>query len=228
MVEKVAAFAIWLRDRLTSKIAVIAIIALLAAGDLRAQQPPSATLNESPDKRWSFSAAASIYVLPDMEYVQPTIIANRNWLHLEARYNYESLDTGSAWFGVNFAGGKTVEWEFIPLLGGVFGDTTGVAPGFKGSLAWWKLEFYTENEYVADTSNHSDSFFYDWSELSVTPAERLRFGLVTQRTRAYASDRDVQRGLLAGVSFKRMNFTSYFFNPDTDKPSFVFAAEFKF
>ena len=37
------------------------------------------------------------------------------------------------------------------MIGGVFGDTTGVAPGYKGSLSWWKLELYSEGEYVFDT-----------------------------------------------------------------------------
>ena len=37
------------------------------------------------------------------------------------------------------------------MIGGVFGDTTGIAPGYKGSLSWWKLELYSEGEYVFDT-----------------------------------------------------------------------------
>ena len=32
-----------------------------------------------------------------------------------------------------------------------------------------------------------------------------------------------QRGVLAGVSMKHVKLTAYFFNPDEDKPSFVFA-----
>ena len=87
-------------------------------------------------------------------YVQPTFTADRGWLHLEARYNYEALDTGSAWVGYNFSGGEKLAWEFTPMIGGVFGDTTGIAPGYKGSLSWWKLELYSEGEYVFDTRQH--------------------------------------------------------------------------
>ena len=47
------------------------------------------------------------------------------------------------------------------MLGGVFGNTTGIAPGYKGSLSWWKLELYSEGEYVFDTGDSSDSFFYE-------------------------------------------------------------------
>ena len=122
-------------------------------------------------KAWSFSASAYTYFVPDdREYVQPTFTADRNWLHLEARYNYEALDTGSAWVGYNFSGGETLAWEFTPIIGGVFGDTTGIAPGYKGSLSWLKLELYSEGEYVFDTGSTSDSFFYNWSELTLAPA----------------------------------------------------------
>ena len=154
--------------------------------------------------------------------MQPTFTADRGWLHLEARYNYEALDTGSAWVGYNFSGGDKLAWELTPMIGGVFGDTTGVAPGYKGSLSWLKLELYSEGEYVFDTRSTSDSFFYNWSELTLAPAEWFRFGLVTQRTRVYKSDRDIQRGVLAGVSFARGSLTGYVLNPD-DEPTFVLA-----
>jgi len=102
-----------------------------------------------PDENaWSCSVAAFTYILSDdRHYVQPTVTANHGWLHLEARSNYEGLNTGSAWMGVNFRGGKTLEWEFTPLVGGVFGDTAGVAPGFEGSLGW-KLEWSGETEWL--------------------------------------------------------------------------------
>ncbi len=51
------------------------------------------------------------------------------------------------------------------------------------------------------------SFFYSWSELSVSPVDWFRFGLVGQRTRAYQTDVDIQRGLLVGFSYKKMDFT---------------------
>ncbi len=95
---------------------------------------------EEPDtSTWSFSASASTYIVPDdHDYVQPTVTADRGWLHLEGRYNYEALETGSVWVGYNFSGGQTLTWEFIPMLGGVLGDTWGIAPGYKGSLGWWR------------------------------------------------------------------------------------------
>jgi hypothetical protein len=178
---------------------------------------------------WSFSASAYTYVLSDHRtYVQPTVSADRGRLHLEARYNYENLKTGSAWLGANFSGGKTLEWEFTPMLGAVFGDTDGVAPGLQLSLSWWKLNLSSENEYVFDAGDGSDSFFYNWSELTLAPADSFWFGLVTQRTRVYQTDREIQRGVMAGFSVKRLTFNGYVFNPEDDKPRFVFAAAVTF
>jgi len=194
--------------------------------------PVSATTKTPPEadeEAWAFSAAAYTYFVPDdREYVQPTFTADRGWLHLEARYNYEALHTGSAWVGYNFSGGETLAWELTPMLGGVFGDTIGIAPGYKGSLGWRKLEFYSEGELVFDTSSSSDSFFYNWSELTLAPVEWFRFGMVTQRTRVYQTDRDIQRGVLAGFSFKKVSLTAYVLNPDEDKPAFVLAAALTF
>jgi hypothetical protein len=114
------------------------------------------------------------------------------------------------------------------MVGGVFGDMTGIAPGYKGSLSWWKLELYSEGEYVFDTDDSDGSFFYNWSELSLSPVDWFRFGLVAQRTRAYQTDVDIQRGLLVGFSYKKMDFTTYVFNLDEDKPTFVFAVGLSF
>lgn len=184
---------------------------------------------EADERAWSFSASAYTYFVPDdREYVQPTFTADRGRLHLEARYNYEALDTGSAWVGYNLSGGETLAWEVTPTIGAVFGDTTGIAPGYKGSLSWWKLELYSEGEYVIDTRSTSDSFFYNWSELTLAPAEWFRFGLVTQRTRLYKTVRDIQRGVLAGFSFKKVSLTGYVLNPDEDKPTLVLAVGLTF
>ena len=190
--------------------------------------PPPAMENET-EKNWSFSASVYTYLVPDSrDYAQPTITADRGWLHLEARYNYEGLDTGSAWVGYNFSGGKKLAWEFTPMRGGVFGETTGVAPGYKGSLNWWKLELYSEGEYLADTADSSRNFFYNWSELTLAPVEWFRFGMVTQRTRTYQTGRDIQRGFLLGLAYKQVSFTTYVFNPGASKPTIVLAAGVEF
>jgi hypothetical protein len=173
----------------------------------------------APPATWSFSASLYTYVLPDEKnFAQPTFTADRSALHLEARYNYEDLKTGSAWVGYNFAGGTRLAWEITPVLGAVFGNTTGVAPGYELSLSWGKLGFDSDGEYVFSTVEFDESFLYNWSELTFSPAEWIRAGLATQRTRVYHTGRDIQRGLLVAATYKGLDVAAYVFNPDESEP----------
>ena len=58
--------------------------------------------------------------------------------------------------------------------------------------------------------------------MTFAPVESFRFGLVTQRTRVYKTDRDIQRGVLVGFSWRNMDVSAYVLNPD-EEPTFVFA-----
>jgi hypothetical protein len=194
-----------------------------AAPGAPAAQPASAT------SAWSWTAAAAFYAVPDdPNYVQPMVAADRGRLHLEARYNYEAQKTFSAWAGMNFETGDTVTLEFTPMFGVVTGDLDGVAPGFLLTLSAWRLTFYSEGELVFDASDEAEHFFYNWAELTIQPTEWLRTGLVTQRTRAYRTERDIQRGLLAGVSFRNSSLTTSVFEPFAGSPTVVvqFGIEF--
>lgn len=180
--------------------------------------------NAAEEEEWEFSVSTYAYLIPDdRDFLQPTITADHGLIHLEARYNYENLDTGSFWMGYNFSGGDKLAWEITPMVGCVFQDTDGVAPGYKGSLSWWKLEFYSEGQYLFDSRDSEDSFFYNWSELTLAPVEWFRFGMITQRTRTHGGDRDIQRGVLAGFTYKNVTLTGYVLNPDDTKPTTVFS-----
>ena len=209
---------------------VLALI-LLAARLVSQTAPtaaPASTSGEPVTKLWEFSLSTSGYIVPhDRSYVSPVFIANHKRLHLETRYNYEDQETGSLWIGANFSTGKKLALEVTPMFGGVFGLTGGVAPGLEMSMAWKRLSFYTEAEYVYDTRHHS-GFLYDWNELTYSPRDWFRTGLVSQRTRAYQTALDVQRGFLLGFSHKRLEFTTYIFNAGWTDPTVVLAAKFSF
>src|SRR5580765_4373542 len=104
--------------------------------------------DETAEDEWECSLSISTYLVQNgRDYANPTLVADRGWLHLEARYNYEAIKTGSLWLGYNFSIGKKLALEATPMLGGVFGDITGFAPGYTVSLSYWKLELFTQGEY---------------------------------------------------------------------------------
>jgi hypothetical protein len=197
-------------------------------------QAQTATTHRQPgfspsNDEWSFYLNIAGYIIPhDRSYAAPTFTADRKQLHFGARYNYEDYHTGSFWLGYNINGGNTLSLEVTPMLGGVVGRTTGIAPGYLASVAWKQVELSTEGEYVFDTRQAAGSFFYSWMELSCSPAEWIRAGLVAERTKAYRTSLDIQRGFLIAVSHNRLEFTTYVFNAGWTDPTVVISAAFHF
>lgn len=178
---------------------------------------------------WSYSASSYIYVVPDdQNYASAIFTADKDWLHLEGRYNYEDLRTGSTWIGYNFSFGNKLVLDATPMFGAVFGDLKGVAPGWEISLSYSKVELYSENEYIFDLEDSSEDFYYNWTELTYSPTDSLRFGVIVQRTQAYQTDLDIQRGMLVGFSYKMLDVNAYIFNLGWDKPTFSISAGLSF
>jgi hypothetical protein len=208
-----------------------ALLVLLPASAAVAQAtPPTATAAAEPTPPgWSGWASLFTYVVPDEDtFVQPTVAFDRGALHLEGRYNYEDLETGSAWIGRNFSVGENVTLEITPMAGVVFGRTDGVAVGYSGTLAWRRLDLSSETEFVFDAGDSADNFLYTWSELGWSPVGWLRAGLSVQRTKVYQTEFDIQRGFFGALSFGAWEVSAYLFNPDASTPTLTLGATLSF
>jgi hypothetical protein len=171
---------------------------------------------------WEFGLSAyPTFVRNGESYTSAIAVADRGPLHLEARYNYESVGARSAFVGWTFSGGENFTWELTPLLGGVWGTTRGFVPGLEASLAWGPFDFYLEGEYVRSSEAVSDSYLYAWTELGYRPVEWLRIGIVGQRTTVYGGEREIQRGPLAQVTWRRATIGGYWFNPGSSDQIFM-------
>ena len=183
----------------------------------------------SPAPSWEVRTALATYVVPDDEnYVQPTVAADRGALHIEGRYNYEDRRTVSGFIGWNFEAGEKVKLSVTPMFGGMVGDTDGVVPALELSLEIGRVEFYSEGEYMLNLEHRRRRYLYNWSELSLWPTEWLRAGLVTQRTRVLNRPRDIQRGLLTGVTIGKCEGVLYLFNPGSSDHYLVASVSVQF
>jgi len=208
--------------KINLKVVLLFLPLAVASMRLSGQEVASPDNSASPLKNWDFSLNISGYLVPDdRSYAMPTFSADREHLHLEARYNYEDQNTGSMWLGYNFDAGKKLVLEVTPMVGGVFGSTTGVAPGYELSLTYRKVALTSDGEYVVDTGKRDNSFLYSWNELVYSPTDWLHAGLVAQRTRAYHTSLDIQRGFSVGIVHKKMDFTVYTLNAGWTDPTIV-------
>jgi len=185
--------------------------------------------DETAESEWECSLSTSTYLVQHgRDYVNPNLVADRGWLHLEARYNYEAIKTGSLWLGYNFSFGKKLAFEVTPMFGGVFGDITGIAPGYTVSISYEPIEFSTQGEYFFDAEDRSENFFYSWSELSCAPVTWFRAGIVVERTKAFGSTSDIRPGPLVGFKYKKVDFTTYWLSPGSRDAAFIFTVALNF
>jgi hypothetical protein len=206
-------------------IALIAAIASPAPGWAgEGGEAAGAAPGASEAAAWEWGPSVLLYILRnEASYLQPTLTADHGALHLEARYNYEDRETGSAFVGWNLSFGEDLRFGLTPMLGGVFGRTNGIAPALTLTLEWGPLAFWSQCEYVFDLQDSSGNFFYAWSELSVSIVEWLRAGLVLDRTRVFQTTTAFQGGPLLGLSIWKLTATAYLFAPGQDDQFFVVA-----
>lgn len=143
--------------------------------------------------------------------------------HLEARYNYEDLRTGSFFAGarLDVARGR-FELSITPIVGMVVGRTSGVAPGLEIEAKLWKLELSSESEFVWSGADPDPSFVYSWNELAIRPVAWARAGLVGQRTRFVGERAIADHGFLVGLTFGPLDLGAYVFQPFESVRYFAF------
>lgn len=198
-----------------------ALLHALAAALAVLHATPASASEEAP--RWSFGVEGSYYYLPDdTDHILWSATADRDLLHLEARYNYEDLRTISTFVGLNFGFHDRLQLELTPMVGAVLGRTRGLAPGLELDLSFWKLELYSEAEYVFDLGEPEASFFYSWTELFLWPVEWGRVGLVFERTRIVGTRFDLNRGFLVGLAYRHFSATVLVLNPGADGAYAIF------
>ena len=172
--------------------------------------------------KWSFSAEGDYYIFPsDQNIFMVITTADRNRLHLEARYNYEDRNTASVFGGLNLTFGNQLQLVLKPMAGIVFGRLNGLAPGLETDLSYKIFNFNSQSEYLFDFSGKENDFAYTYLQLGATLLEKVNIGLAAQRTRAYETNLDLQRGVFAGYSFGESNASFTWFNPFTDSYFFV-------
>ena len=195
----------------------ISLLSMLAAFTSFAQETTKDSLQTKTDavsSSWSFAAATYYYILPGEKNTTTLLgYADHKSLHLETRYNYEDRNTGSVFGGYMFEAGNKLSVSLTPMIGLVFGNTNGIAPGLEASLAWKKLDFYSETEYVFDFDGDENNFLYTWTELAITPFRNFRTGISANRTRLYQTELEVEKGIFMQYSFWKLTAGVHYFNP---------------
>jgi hypothetical protein len=195
----------------------ISIVLTLLTFNVHAQKATTDSLLSAPDtlsSDWSFGADVWYFILPgETDIPLLLVFAEYNAFYVVARYNYEDLNTASLFGGYRFDTGSKLKLSITPMIGVVFGNTSGIASGLEVSLIWKKLDFYSENELVFDFARKENNFFNSWTELAVTLFGNSRTGISASRTRLFQSDIELQKGIFTQYSFWKLTAGVHYFNP---------------
>ena len=88
---------------------LVLLVALVSGQALGQSRPGIASLKTptSAEQPWAYTLTVDGFIVPEgTSYIDPVLTADHRWLHLEARYNEESLRTGSLWVGYNLSHGR--------------------------------------------------------------------------------------------------------------------------
>jgi hypothetical protein len=159
---------------------------------------------------WKFGVQTDLY-FTESYFVIPMISADKNKLHLEARYLNEEVETTSAWIGYNISGGSDFKYLFTPMIGGTIGRINGLAAELDLTLNFSDFEFDNQLEYIFDVEDEDDIFYYSL-DLIYSPLDWMWFGISGRRARIFQKGLEFERGLFLGAAYKNLQLTTYIFN----------------
>lgn len=162
----------------------------------------------------------------------PTIIP-QGWIYikdyyLEARFNYEDDKTMSLYFGKAYIHDKKVYYEFIPMIGLVYGQMMGISPGFNLKIDYKRFTSSTQCQYTFDLKDKDNSFFWDWSNFYIKINKNIALGCAIQINRSKSGDNFVHYSPALRFEHNSFIFEANAFNFWEKYPLWSFGFEYDF
>ncbi len=147
--------------------------------------------------------------------------------YAEIRYNYEALNTISVFGGRSISGGRSFQFNCTPMLGFSFGGFSGISLAANAEGEWNNLYISSQSQYSIAIRAVNSDFFFNWSELCYSIADRYFFGGAIQYTLGNGIH-ELDPGLVAGVNFKNISIPFYIFRPFSAKGYYILGVNFQY
>jgi hypothetical protein len=138
-----------------------------------------------------------------------------NW-YIEARGNYEAINSASLYFGKIFKEKALISYSIIPIAGLVVGTFNGGSVGANIGLDYKRISFSSQSQYTFSIENRATNFTYSWSDLTYQLKEWVYAGVSLQQTRGV-----FEKGMLVRGVYKNFSIPLYVFNLTTRERYFV-------
>jgi hypothetical protein len=137
--------------------------------------------------------------------------SRNNW-HAEVRYNYEDINTVSAFGGKTLSGGKGLSFSITPMAGFSAGTFNGVSFAANTDFEWKNFFLSAQSQQSFGFKANNPGFFFNWSELGYSITDNFYAGTAIQYTRQEGIN-STDHGFFAGVEFRNISIPVYLFKP---------------
>jgi len=136
--------------------------------------------------------------------------------YIEARGNYEAINSASLYFGKTFRKRALLSYSITPIAGLVMGRFNGGAVGANVEMDYKKISFSSQSQYTFSIENRATNFTYSWSDLTYQLKDWVSAGVSLQQTRGL-----FEKGILIRGAYKKFSIPLYVFSPSTSERYFV-------
>lgn len=136
--------------------------------------------------------------------------------YIEARGNYEAINSASLYLGRTFKKKASVSYSIIPIAGLVIGRLNGGSVGANVALDYKKISFTSQSQYTFSIESRATNFTYSWSDLTYQLKDWVSAGVSLQQTRGV-----YEKGILVRGVYKNLSIPVYVFSPATSERYFV-------
>ena len=160
-------------------------------------------------------------------YLCPQVFGTVKKVYLEARYNYEYLNTGSfyAGYGFTFEHATRGKFSVTPFIGGFFGERNGIAPGYNCEYKVGKFVFASEGQYTFDSKDKYQNYYWNWANALYSVHKNIALGTSVQLSAFYRGDFIPQISPVLRFQHKWLGIDLYTYNFWEDVPVYAVGLE---
>jgi hypothetical protein len=173
------------------------------------------------------------YITLEMVRNEIPVIAPQIWtqyrkIYFEARYNYEDTRTFSLYSGFPLVYDNNAEIEFVPLVGAVAGQVNGISPGFNLNASYKGFNLFTQLQYTFDLWDKANSFFLDWSTISIDLTGQFAAGAGLQVYKPVNETAEILFGPMLRFRFGNFSTEVILYNLWDDLPKIALGISYSF
>lgn len=168
-----------------------------------------------------WSKGEDVLIIPQLYYYE-------NDYYIEARFNYEEKNAFSLYLGRSFSGSGKTDYEIVPVVGLVIGESVSLSPGLISDIRFNRFSLSSETQFTIDLNGLNDYYFWDWTKFNFQVNKYFGAGGGMQFLYPNNEYPTIDFGPMLMFKFKSFSLETYSYSFWKENPTWVVAVEYSF